>query len=97
MTDLSIFEQPRPNQEDAQFALTGFDEEMITRRYKKPIGTLLSEQPFQGLRAIAYAELRRGGMKDLDAYDNAMGLTVAECIEVYPEAPETGGDAGKEQ
>lgn len=96
-TDLTPFADPRPNQEEAQMSLTGLEESMIARRFGTPVGKLLKDQPFQGLRACAYAELRRGNaMSDKDAYDYAIGLTIAEVLKVYPQVP-GGDDEGKEQ
>lgn len=89
--------EPRPTSEQAMFDLTGFDEVAIARSFKRPLGDLRAE-PFQMLRALAFVQARRDGMKDSEAYTYAMGLTIREVSDLYADpAPATADDEGKEQ
>lgn len=83
----------RPTFTEAMFSLTGFDEIAIERSFKRDISKL-KEQPFQGMRAVAFVEERRKGMKDSEAYEFVMGLSIKDVSARYADE-DPGVDPGK--
>lgn len=87
--------------EEMSGSLTGFEEQAI----KKNFGVTMNDLGREGttaLRALVFADQRRKGAKDRDAYNTAMEMPLRDCqayfaeeeTEVDPDDPET--DQGKD-
>lgn len=85
--------------------LNGFDELAIAKQFGTQIHQLHPDEggsPFVFLRALAFIDIRRNGVKDADAYKQAMELSVADANgyfaapepDIDPDAPDT--EAGKD-
>lgn len=86
-------------------SLNGFDEIAIAKHYGTQLHSLhpsAGGSPFIYLRALAFIDLKRGGIADKDAFKQAMELTVEQAQgyfadpepDVDPDDPET--DLGKD-
>jgi hypothetical protein len=60
---------------DLFMSLNGFDEIAVAQRFGAPIAALREDATTLG-RALAFVDQRRKGLKDSEAYDAAMGLTI---------------------
>lgn len=83
-------------------SLNGFDEIAITKSFGISIGEIRKQEALTFLRALVFVDQRRKGLKDPEAYEFAMLLTVGklphyfadEADEPMPEEPVT--DEGKD-
>lgn len=95
--------QPVDMTADEMFdSLTGFEEIAIAQMFKRTVSTLASEDPLQLSRALVFAHLKRGGLRDVDAYRQAqeMGTAAvrdhfAQAVESNPATPAT--ESGKDE
>jgi hypothetical protein len=66
-------------------SLSGFDELAVTKQFGQTIQALIPDpekgregpSPWLYFRALAFIDMRRAGVKDADAYRQAMELSVA--------------------
>jgi len=87
--------------EDFFRTMTGFDEIAISRAFSEDIADL-RKKPFTFMRALVFVDFRRQGKHDVEAHQDALGVTVGELEDYFaedkpefdPEAPET--DQGKD-
>jgi hypothetical protein len=83
----------RPSVEDVMGSLNGFDEIAIEQRF----GDLSGLSGMRTVRALQFVRIRRGGVKDPDAYAAAMALTLRELQELFAQETSTGGEAAEEE
>jgi hypothetical protein len=68
-------------------ALNGFDELAIGKAFSEDISTL-KNKPLMFLRALAFVDFRRAGMKDGPAYKAAMQLLSKDLADHFPDDPD---------
>jgi hypothetical protein len=71
--------------DDFSLSLNGFDEIAIAKAFGDEVSALGSKRPMTFLRALIFVALRRDGSKDAEAYQAAMGLTLREVTEFFPD------------
>lgn len=67
--------------------LTGFDEIAIANQFGCE-WTTLEDKPIKLLRALAFVDHRRNGLRDKDAYQAVMELTIAQVNDYFPDEEE---------
>lgn len=85
-------EQQTPDRvpfKDMLDTLTGWDEVAIAKRFDgfDPVlqgGTA----PMRAMRTLVFVQERREGHKDPEAYETAMGLTMRQLQDYFPEDPD---------
>lgn len=87
---------PTRSAEQAMFDLTGFDEIAIARHFGRHLA-VLKDEPFQLMRALAFVDARREGMKDTDAYRHAMSLTIQAVSDMYDDPTDPDESAALDQ
>jgi hypothetical protein len=83
-------------------SLTGFDEIAISKSFAAEVGVLASNKPTMFLRALVFTDLRRQGLKDGEAKQKVMDMTLKQCNgyfiadeeEIDEEEPETPSGEG---
>lgn len=89
--------------EDFFRTINGFDEIAIARTWGADIADL-RKKPFTFMRALVFVDFRRQGKHDVEAHQDALGVTVGELEDYFveekpefePEAPETDQGKGDE-
>jgi hypothetical protein len=72
--------------EDYVKSLTGFDEIAIARAFDGADMSALSKRPSTLLRACVFVDQRRKGLRDPEAYQAALTLTLDELEQYFPDA-----------
>jgi hypothetical protein len=67
--------------------MNGFDELAIGKAFGEDISSL-KQRPLMFLRALAFIDFRRGGMKDGPAYKAAMEILSKDLAAHFPDDPE---------
>ena len=65
--------------------LGGFEEIAIANRFGTSVNVLASTSPTQFIRALIFANLRRDGDSDGDAYKTAQGMKLGEVKTYFRE------------
>lgn len=70
--------------EDMFKSLTGFEEIAVSRSFGEDLSTL-REKPFTFMRALVFADRRRQGLNDHEAREYALGMTLGQVEEYFPD------------
>lgn len=70
--------------EDMFKSLTGFEEIAVSRAFGEDLSKL-RERPFTFMRALVFADQRRHGLNDHDAREHALGMTLGQVEEYFPD------------
>lgn len=75
MTDTPTDQPVKPHPGELFLSLTGFDEIAIARAFGAPVAKIREDESTL-LRVLAFVLARRDGMKDTEAHEHALNLTL---------------------
>lgn len=73
---------------DVTDSLTGFDEIAIEKHMGMDIYTDRARKPVMLMRSLVFVMKRREGLSDVDAHKAALGMTVTEIHDFFPDDPD---------
>jgi hypothetical protein len=73
--------------DDFFMSLNGFDEIAISKAFDMEVFQL-RKHPFKFLRSLAFVDMRRNGMKDAEAKEGALNLTIDQLQDYFAKPEE---------